>query len=294
MIVQNIYVFRKRNLPFRDIGEAKVQVVTDWSEIEKMAFYAAFICTPTSFHLEQTTFCAEKNIPCLVEKPLSHNLKQIDTLKKIVIENGSLIQVGYMMRFHPFIKKIKQWKEQDQYGNLISIKSYWGSYLPDWHPYESYKTSYAALQSLGGGAALTLSHDIDLAIWIAESDVTAFESKFTYNTHLDIETEAVADIVLHFNRNCEAIIHLNFLDQPPQRRYEFQFETAVVTFNYFENSLIVADPVSKEIFLEFYYPEFDRNDLFKEEIIDFFRRIETKGSRPDQYPHRRAVGRPPG
>ena len=35
-------------------------------------------------------------------------------------------------------------------------------YLPDFHPYENYKNSYAASKKLGGGALNTLSHEVDL------------------------------------------------------------------------------------------------------------------------------------
>ena len=42
----------------------------------------------------------------------------------------------------------------------------YAEYLPDWHPYEDYRTSYAARAELGGGVVLTQIHDYDLAWWL--------------------------------------------------------------------------------------------------------------------------------
>ena len=40
-----------------------------------------------------------------------------------------------------------------------------GEYLPNWNKYtkKNYKKNYAANNSMGGGVALTLSHDLDLS-----------------------------------------------------------------------------------------------------------------------------------
>ncbi|NQU86705.1 MAG: hypothetical protein HQ541_13180, partial [Mariniphaga sp.] len=55
----NIHVYRQRNLPFRDIGNARVCIHLDWNEIIKLKPYAAFITTPTSTHLKYAIACAK-------------------------------------------------------------------------------------------------------------------------------------------------------------------------------------------------------------------------------------------
>ena len=232
---RNMIVFRQRNLPFREIGEAQVTVSLNWDEVINKKPFAAFICTPTSQHLEQVKNCLQNNMHVFVEKPLSHNLENIEELRSIASNSNKLLQVGFMMRFHPLILKVKNYIEDKTFGNLISTVSHWGSYLPDWHPWENYKESYAANKSLGGGVALTLCHDIDVAIWLSGSAVKKFETIKSHSNELDINAESVADIKINFESGVISNIHLNYLDNPPIRKYTWQFENANLELDYFAN-----------------------------------------------------------
>ncbi|MEI2709772.1 MAG: hypothetical protein V9E96_12270 [Chitinophagaceae bacterium] len=66
----------------------------------------------------------------------------------------------------------------------MNIQTFWGEYLPAWHPWEDYRTSYAAQKENGGGAALTLSHDIDVVNWIANSAVQRYSSFANHHSAL--------------------------------------------------------------------------------------------------------------
>ncbi len=162
---ENLLVYRQRNLPFRDIADAEVQVILDWNDVLLLQPEIAFICTPTSQHMRQTIDCVSNNMHVFAEKPLSHDLEHFEELTELIKSKKKILQVAYMMRFHPLIKHVKQAVDEKLYGKLMTMNSHWGSYLPDWHPWENYKESYAAKKSLGGGVALTLCHDIDLALW---------------------------------------------------------------------------------------------------------------------------------
>ena len=62
--------------------------------------------------------------------------------------------VGYMMRFHPAINKIKYLIKKNYIGKIYYIYSEWGEYLPNWHQSENYKKSYAAKKNSGGSLTL--------------------------------------------------------------------------------------------------------------------------------------------
>ena len=92
------------------------------------------------------------------------------------------------MFFHPIIKKINQFIEQEKIGKILAFTYHSGMYLPDWHPYEDYRKGYAAKKSLGGGIALTMIHELDFLYWffgdikkiIEESKLdNAFKSLFS-------------------------------------------------------------------------------------------------------------------
>lgn len=268
---KNIFVFRKRNLPFKDIGNAEIKIIKSWNEIKLIKPFAAIICTPTSLHFSQALACVQLGIHCLVEKPLSHNTDKFSELVKLINTNKVFVYVGYMMRFHPLIRKIDEIIKSKKYGNIISIQSKWGEYLPDWHPWEDYRESYAAKSELGGGAALTLSHDIDLVNFLSKSKIKKVFKIKNYKSKLDLDVEAGIDILIEFQNKITANIHLNFYEKTKERFLKIIFDEASVKFNYYDSKLTIYKSNHKDeiIFLK----DFDRNDLFIEQTKFFFKTI---------------------
>lgn len=267
----NIYVYRQRNLPFRNVDSEKITVVTDWNLLRDIPFVFSIICTPSNQHLEQAIQCLNMNMHVLVEKPLAHKTFDSGALIQLVQDKNKLLYVAYMMRFHPHIIKVKNHILNNTYGKLKTMRTHWGSYLPDWHPYENYKTSYAAQPEMGGGVALTLSHDLDLVNWLAGAPVQSFTAKFGYSETLGIEAESVADFQITYKNDITAQVHLNYLERQPNRHYIFIFEHATLRLDYFSATLTTSDSAgeTQEII-----KNFDRNDLFVEELKYFFELIQ--------------------
>lgn len=268
---REISVFRQRKLPFRDLDGINIRVITTWDELECNVPFAAIICSPTSQHLLQTLKCAELGIHCLIEKPLSHNLQNFSLLSDTVKKNNVFVYVGYMMRFHPLIIKIKEIINSKQYGNLLSLNSKWGEYLPDWHPWENYKDSYASKKELGGGVALTLSHDIDIANFLVCSKVVKYAKINNYKSNLEIDVESGADILVRYEDKTTANIHLNFHEKNKERFLKLIFDNASINFNYYDSELIITNHNKKdEVFIE---NDFDRNNLFIDQSKYFLSKI---------------------
>lgn len=264
---QNLVVLRTRNLPFRDIGSATVRVVTSWKEVEQFKPVVAFICNPTALHLSSAMECVSRGIHVLVEKPLSHTVDGLDKLVQASIEKKILIHVGYMMRHHPLLKMVYEMVSSGEHGRLIQLQSHWGEYLPDWHPWEDYRTSYAARKDMGGGAALTLSHDLDLAFWMAGGKLIDSKNLFNFSSSLEVDVESGADFLLQFESGVIANVHLNFFQRPKERWYKYFFDRAVVLIDFFRNEMIISDAQGERIER---LANFDRNDLFLDQIQYFF------------------------
>jgi predicted dehydrogenase len=268
----NIIVFRQRNLPFRDIAHAQVEIITNWNDALAKKPLAAIICTPTAQHLQQTLDCINNGIHVLVEKPIAHENIDATSIIEAIQKNNVLVQVAYMMRYHPLLKQVKTFVESKQFGNLVNIQTFWGEYLPAWHPWEDYRTSYAAQKESGGGAALTLSHDIDVANWIAGADVNRFAAFPNHHTALEVNTNAAFDLSIAYANNVTAHVHVNYCQPIAQRWYKFIFDQAVMDVDFFKSSLSIS---TKENVEEVLLPSFDRNDLFIAQAKDFFQRIAS-------------------
>lgn len=269
----NVYILRTRKLPFRNLDETAVKTLTSWEEVLAVKPKAAFICTPTHLHLEQSIACAKAGMHILAEKPISHDNKGLDALLEAVQESGVYVQIGYMMRYHPLAETIRKWIRTKPYGKLVSFQTYWGEHLPDWHPWEDYRDSYAAKKEMGGGVALTLSHDLDLVLWWMDAPLKQHFLLKNVASSLEVNVDSAVDFLLGFENGVTGHVHLNFFQKLPRREYRLEFEEASVLFSFFQHQITVQRKGENP--LEIRKEGFDRNDMFVRQTEDFFRHIES-------------------
>ena len=274
---EDIILYRQRNLPFRTIDRT-FPVVDFLEEALKQKPDVAFICNPTHLHMETAIACVGAGCHVFVEKPLSHTLEGIDQLSRLLEKKKRQLMVGYMLRFHPCLIKIKSWLDNSRIGNLVYLRSQWGEYLPDWHPYENYRESYAAQDAMGGGPALTLSHELDILFWMA-GDYKRVVSLENTASDLKVKTDHGVDVLLELTSGATANIHLDYFQSPPSRCLEIIGTRGRIVFDYYKSrverfELKRSDPVSVYDISE----SFDRNQLFVSEVKYFFRAIKEQVS----------------
>ncbi|MCU0644973.1 MAG: Gfo/Idh/MocA family oxidoreductase, partial [bacterium] len=178
---------------------------------------AVIIASPTSLHLEQSIAAARAGCHILVEKPISHSLDGIETLRELVEQNQLVFQTAFQFRFHPVLRQIKELIAQQTIGTIISAHVHWGEYLPAWHPWEDYRQGYSARQDLGGGVVLTLSHPFDYMRWLIGeiNSVSAIVAKLS---NLEIDVEDTAMITFRFENGAVGSIYLDYIERPSQHR----------------------------------------------------------------------------
>jgi predicted dehydrogenase len=269
---KNLHIFRQRNLPLRQITPDAVHIFTDWELVNDIKPVAAVICTPTAQHLRQALICVQMGIHVLVEKPLTHTLKGLSDLRQAVTTHQTYLQVAYMLRFHPLMQRLKAIVESRQWGDLLSMQSYWGEYLPDWHPWEDYRLSYAAQRQMGGGVALTLSHDLDLVNWLADSPVQQGHILRNYLSKLEVDTESGADISIAYESGARAHCHVNYFETVPRRWYRFVFDHASVEIDYYKSEMTLFTKEKTEVSV---LPDFNRNDMFKAQALFFLENCQA-------------------
>ena len=226
----------------------------------------AFICNVTSQHMNTAIECAKKKCHLFVEKPISHNLKNISKLKNIINKNRLFFFVAYMMRFHPLIKKIKKFTEKKK-SKIFYAHSIWGEFLPDWHPKENYKKSYASKAKLGGGVKLTLSHDLDLMHYLF-GKIKSMKILNKFNSQLKINADVGSTYLIRFLSGVDCSIHLNYLNKPPIRDLKILGENIQIFFNYYKSELSIIEKNKKQIYK---LKNFKRNDMFIDELKYFFK-----------------------
>ena len=231
---------------------------------------AVFICNPTSLHMPVALSAAKKGCHLFIEKPLSHNLDGIEELYSIVKETNLITYIGFQLRFHPIVIKLKQLVKEQRVGNLLSVYMEVGEYMPGWHKWEDYRRMYASKKELGGGVVLTQIHEIDYAMDIfgLPQSVYALGGHFS---SLEIDVEDSADILMEIpchKRLLPVYIHMDFLQRPPSRKCRVIGENGTITMDFVSQSVTVIDTDGNEE--KFDHSNFQRNDLFLNELKHFF------------------------
>jgi len=152
-----------QNVEFAD------QIIFTLEEAIKEKVDVAIVASPAPFHLRHAKLLLLAGIPSLLEKPVTSQLQDAQELIRIHNETGTPTAVGYCLRYMPSSIKMKELLEQDIIGNVYNAFVSIGQYLPDWRPSKSYQDSVSAKKSLGGGALLELSNEIDYIQWLLGS-----------------------------------------------------------------------------------------------------------------------------
>ena len=171
-----------------------------------------------------------------IEKPLSDSIKGVETLRKIVKQKKLVIQMGYHLRFHQCIIKIRKLIKQKKIGKIISIQAENGSYLPDWHPYENYRRGYAGKKELGGGIVLTQIHDVDYLYWFFGNPKSIFSVMGKFSD-LDISVEDYSASIIQFKNKITAELHLDFFQPPEFRGCKIKATNGIISWNSLDNQV---------------------------------------------------------
>ena len=228
---------------------------------------AVVIANPTAMHMDVALPAAAAGCHIMMEKPVSHDLAQADELQAALEHSGARLLVGFMFRFHPGLRHIKDWLDEDAIGKPLSARAHWGEYLPDWHPWEDYRQGYAARADLGGGAVRTLSHPLDYLLWLfGDAKVAA---AVTSHQGLDLEVEDCADILLRFKGGALGSVHLDYVQRPPAHTLEITGSQGLIRWD-FADGIARCFEAEKGCWETCGPPEgFDRNELFLAEMRHF-------------------------
>jgi predicted dehydrogenase len=208
---------------------------------------AALITNPTFLHLTVAKSIAEKGIPLFIDKPLDSNLSKVEEFRQVVEANQVPILVGYNLMFHPAMLKIQELLENQTIGGVIAANAHWGEYLPDWHPWEDYKTAYAARSDMGGGVVLTMCHELNYLTFLFGKAIQCKALEFKKRT-LDITAEEGINILLEHETGVHSNVHLNYVQKPDRRSLDIIGEKGSLYWEPDKNEIIFDDGKNKEIY----------------------------------------------
>jgi len=219
--------------------EYSVNVVEEHS-VDSNNYDCVLICTPPSSHIDIALRAVNSGSNVFIEKPLSINMDRVNELQELKNKNNIHVFVGYNFRFNKGINLIKKIVEQEKFGKILHMSSYFGQYLPDWKPEQDFKDNYTAWKKLGGGIVLDSSHEIDYLTWMFGKP-KSIQSDYIQTDLFPSDTEAICDVILKFEKNILGTIHMDYVRRVYRRTLELLCENAVIEWSLSKNEIRIFD-----------------------------------------------------
>jgi predicted dehydrogenase len=234
--------------------------------------FAALIASPAPFHVEVAKKLAENSVHLFIEKPISNNTGEVNKLINLCSKNNVKLMIGYVLRFTPSLIKFKSLLEEKKVGEVLSVRAEIGQFLPDWRKGVEYKNSVSAKKSLGGGAVLELSHELDYITWLFSSPEKV-QATIGHYSNLEIDVEDLAEINLAY-KNVLINIHLDMLQRIPVRTCKVIGSEGTMIWDFIEDVIKISNLENNKFDEISEYKLSDKNYIYINELKEFFNAIE--------------------
>jgi UDP-N-acetylglucosamine 3-dehydrogenase len=241
--------------------------------LDKEDLDAVSISTPTSTHFDIASEFIKAGIPVLVEKPMGGDLEKARILVEEARNNNVIIAAGFIERHNPVVGLTKSLVEKKQFGNVISISSRRVSSFP------------ARIKDVGVIFDLGI-HDIDVIRYLLGAKVRSVYALAGKTGGSEFEDHA--NIFLEFEDGILAVIEVNWLTPMKVRKVSLTCSKNFVEMDYINQLLQVSSSTIKKIDSGNLYRipqeyserkiELERREPLKNELDDFLKAVETKGT----------------
>ena len=217
-------------------------------------FDVAFVCTPTSTHSSIASQLIQSHKHVFVEKPLTYLSEEGEDLLELANKNKIVLSCGYIERFNPAVRVVKDFVKSKKYGELVMLEFHRGNRMP--------------LHIKDVGIIYDTSvHDIDTAMWLFDETPEVIFAKAGKIKH---EHEDFASIMLGFKDNKVAIISSNWITPTKVRRFDAVCTDGIISSDFLTQEIIVETKDSTE------KPKHEKQEPLLLEIQNFLGAIDGK------------------
>lgn len=274
ILIKNKSLFKIKNIYCYDVNQKRREttkkkykeeiIVPDIIKNIRTKIDLTYICVPTAFHINVFREIIEYfNCDFFIEKPITSNLKDAEEIVSKLDSLNKNCFVGYMLRFHPVIKKLNSLiNSKEVLGKIFSLKCEAGFYLPYWHPWEDYRKFYMSWKHGGGGALLDISHEIDY-LYCVFGEINQVKGYIGNVSNLEITSDDICNAIFKFNSGIIGHLHLDLLQHNEARELKVIGSKGILKLDLMKNQIsIYTNKSKKEKLIKF---KVDFNNIYFEQ-----------------------------
>ena len=241
----------------------------------------AFVCTSPLSHASIINGCLKKDMHVFTELNLTDS--EYATNVALAKEKGKVLFLSSTFLYREEVRYIQS--EVSKCNCKLSYTYHVGQYLPDWHPWESYKNFFVGIKATNGCREFMA---IDFP-WLIETfgAVTSVYSIKSKTSSLDVDFPDTYQIVLEHESGHKGLVTVDVVSRKPVRNLELFGENLYITWNGTPDGLFKYDFEKKEeVKVSTYntperrkeYCSFVIENAYLSEIISFFDVINGKNT----------------
>ncbi len=264
---KDIVVFSKR----KDVNVSCL--VNDWGEFKKFGpFDLVFITNETHKHVQTIKKCLKMGFRAFfVEKPISHNLRGLAALRRLVHQKKIILWVGYNRHFYQPLIEIKKFIQGNKLGKIYYLRVSIGQNLKDWRR-RDYRLTYSSKKEQGGGVMLDLVHEINYAGWMLGETLEPKAGVNRKLSNLETDVEDCAESLLVSKNGTIVSIHQDYLNTVLKWSVEVVGSSGNINWERRDRKIIFQNDkktIVRPVFAEY-------NKMFEAELVYLFKMLGKK------------------
>lgn len=167
----------------------------------------------------------------------------VDALMQLTDGKALVAAPSCTFRFHPLVQLLKRVVEAGDAGRIVSFSSHSGQYLPDWHPWEDYRSFWASKRETGACREQFVLEATWLT-WVLGPirSVACLKDKLT---SLDTPIDDVYQMIVRLDSGALGHLMLDVVSRVPLRWGRLFSEQAVVEWSFTEQRVRVYREATK-------------------------------------------------
>ena len=262
--------------------EYGIKTVETFDAIAPQDFDVLIISTSPDAHGDYIRYALKHKKHFFVEHPTSD-----DGYKEILASKDATIKApSCTFLFNRGVKMMKQILEKGAIGKVLAFQYHMGQYLPDWHPYEDYRTVYFSKKETSACREMVAFELIWLSALMG-SKVKDVRGSITKLSDLDMDADDTVTAAVTYENNVRGTLLIDVISRKPFRTLRILGSEGVLEwerFDYCVKVFTVKDKKTEVISIPKGNPEkgyVNEEEMYIEEIKAFLGSIKGE----EVYPH---------
>ncbi len=179
---------------------------------------AMTISTPPALHDDYVRKAMELNLDVFAEVPFVLDEKVLSDVAAKAPQYKRALGVSHTTHYYPPFRLIHDLLERGEVGKPLYVEYTLGNYLPDWHPYEDYRTFYGSDAAIGGAGLDMVLHEMNTIQWWL-GKVSSVFARLSKLSSLEIKGPDNHDVLMTFASGARGFFHNDVIERGTQGRH---------------------------------------------------------------------------